>query len=132
MTIIDIACGILCALSTWTTLVVLSASLRWGTGVDYYRWGWRSWRARCPRGLDTTTPSCYIQFGWAPLPLLPVYAGQSVNPTARFRSEGKEIMALAFAFGMATDPAGTLVITEDPSAGARSGRGSLWTVPFIP
>jgi len=38
----------------------------------------------------------------------------------------------AFAFGLATDPNGTLMITEDPSAGARSGRGTMWTVPFIP
>ena len=38
----------------------------------------------------------------------------------------------AFAFGLATDPSGNLVITEDPSAGARSGRGTMWTVPFIP
>jgi hypothetical protein len=33
---------------------------------------------------------------------------------------------------LATDPSGNLVITEDPSAGARSGRGTMWTVPFIP
>ena len=38
----------------------------------------------------------------------------------------------AFAFGLATDPSGALMITEDPSAGARSGRGSMWTVPYIP
>jgi len=38
----------------------------------------------------------------------------------------------AFAFGLATAPDGTLMITEDPSAGARSGRGSMWTVPYIP
>jgi hypothetical protein len=38
----------------------------------------------------------------------------------------------AFAFGMATDAAGNLVITEDPTAGARSGRGTMWLVPFVP
>jgi IPT/TIG domain-containing protein len=38
----------------------------------------------------------------------------------------------AFAFGLGIDPNGTLVITEDPSAGARSGRGTMWTVPYIP
>lgn len=38
----------------------------------------------------------------------------------------------AFAFGLGMDPTGTLVITEDPSAGARSGRGTMWTVPYIP
>ncbi|HEY3312321.1 MAG TPA: IPT/TIG domain-containing protein [Anaerolineales bacterium] len=41
-------------------------------------------------------------------------------------------VSFAFAFGLATDPSGTLVITEDPTAGARSGRGTMWTVPFIP
>jgi hypothetical protein len=34
--------------------------------------------------------------------------------------------------GMGMSPDGTLVITEDPSAGARSGRGTMWTVPYIP
>ena len=36
----------------------------------------------------------------------------------------------SFAFGLAVGPSGELIITEDPSAGARSGRGSMWTVPF--
>jgi hypothetical protein len=38
----------------------------------------------------------------------------------------------SFAFGLGIDPAGNLAITEDPSAGARSGRGSMWIVPFLP
>jgi hypothetical protein len=38
----------------------------------------------------------------------------------------------AFAFGLAVGPTGDLVITEDPSAGARSARGTMWTVPFVP
>jgi hypothetical protein len=38
----------------------------------------------------------------------------------------------AFVFGINTDPSGTLVITEDPTAGNRSGRGTMWTVPFLP
>jgi hypothetical protein len=38
----------------------------------------------------------------------------------------------AFAFGLAVGPTGELIITEDPSAGARSGRGTMWTVPFVP
>lgn len=36
----------------------------------------------------------------------------------------------SFVFGMAVGPNGDLVITEDPSAGNRSGRGTMWTVPF--
>ena len=38
----------------------------------------------------------------------------------------------AFVFGITTDPSGTLIITEDPSAGARNSRGTMWTVPFLP
>jgi IPT/TIG domain len=36
----------------------------------------------------------------------------------------------SFAFGLATSPTGDLIITEDPSAGNRSGRGTMWTVPY--
>jgi hypothetical protein len=39
----------------------------------------------------------------------------------------------SFAFGLDVDPvSGNLFITEDPSAGARSGRGHAWQVPFVP
>jgi hypothetical protein len=38
----------------------------------------------------------------------------------------------SFAFGLGTDPSGNVTITEDPSAGARSGRGTMWIVPFLP
>jgi len=37
----------------------------------------------------------------------------------------------SFVFGLGMDPLGNLAITEDPSAGARSGRGTMWIVPFI-
>jgi hypothetical protein len=37
----------------------------------------------------------------------------------------------SFAFGLSTDPQGNLAITEDPSAGARAGRGTMWVVPFV-
>jgi hypothetical protein len=37
----------------------------------------------------------------------------------------------SFAFGLAVGPTGELVITEDPSAGNRSGRGSIWMAPYI-
>ena len=37
----------------------------------------------------------------------------------------------SFAFGLAVGPNGDLVITEDPSAGNRSGRGTMWIVPFV-
>jgi hypothetical protein len=37
----------------------------------------------------------------------------------------------SFVFGLGLDPNGILAITEDPTAGARSGRGTMWTVPFL-
>jgi hypothetical protein len=40
-------------------------------------------------------------------------------------------VGFSFAFGLAVGPTGELVITEDPSAGNRSGRGTMWTVPFV-
>ena len=40
-------------------------------------------------------------------------------------------VGFSFAFGLAVGPTGDLVITEDPSAGNRSGRGTMWTVPFV-
>jgi len=38
----------------------------------------------------------------------------------------------SFAFGLAVGPTSNLMITEDPTAGARSGRGTMWVAPFIP
>jgi hypothetical protein len=37
----------------------------------------------------------------------------------------------AFAFGLGVGPNGDLAITEDPTAGTRSGRGTMWVVPFV-
>lgn len=37
----------------------------------------------------------------------------------------------SFAFGLAVGSLSQLIITEDPSAGARSGRGTMWNVPFV-
>jgi hypothetical protein len=48
-------------------------------------------------------------------------------PTGSFVPAG-----FAFVFGMATDPSGTLIFTEDPAGGARAGRGTVWTVPYLP
>ena len=93
-----IVLGALAAITGWQTIVIWTAALRWGTGVDYYRWGSRGWKTRAARGLETTTACCYVQFGWIPIA---AYPGQSVNPVNRFRSEGKNIMALVFAWGIA-------------------------------
>jgi hypothetical protein len=71
-------------------------------------------------GIVTCALTCQRPWDEANHPTTGIPAGQGV-PT-RF----------AFAFGLGIDPNGTLAITEDPSAGARSGRGTMWTVPYIP
>jgi hypothetical protein len=42
------------------------------------------------------------------------------------------IAGFSFAFGINVGPDGTLYITEDPSAGARSARGRAWAAPLVP
>lgn len=54
------------------------------------------------------------------------------HPTAGIPAGQGIPASFSFAFGLGMDPNGTLAITEDPSAGARSGRGTMWTVPYIP
>jgi hypothetical protein len=56
---------------------------------------------------------------------------QTFHPTAGIPAGSFVPTAFAFAFGITTDPTGQLIITEDPTAGARAGRGTMWTVPFI-
>ena len=56
---------------------------------------------------------------------------QANHPTAAAMT-APVASTFAFAFGMAVGPNGELIITEDPSAGARSGRGTMWSVPFVP
>jgi hypothetical protein len=57
---------------------------------------------------------------------------QGNHPTAGIAAGQGVPAGFSFAFGLAIDSNGVLAITEDPSAGARSGRGTMWTVPFIP
>ena len=57
---------------------------------------------------------------------------QANHPTAAIPAGQPVPTSFAFAFGLAVGPTGDLAITEDPSAGARSGRGTMWTVPFVP
>ena len=57
---------------------------------------------------------------------------QTSHPTAGVPAGSFVPTAFAFAFGITTNPAGDLILTEDPTAGARAGRGSMWIVPFIP
>jgi hypothetical protein len=54
------------------------------------------------------------------------------HPTAGVAPGSFVPATFAFAFGIRTDAAGNLSITEDPSAGARIGRGTMWIVPFVP
>jgi hypothetical protein len=67
----------------------------------------------------------------------PITPGSSVNTTGCERpwdaaNHPTTTAGFAFAFGMATDSVGNLVITEDPTAGNRSGRGTMWIVPYLP
>lgn len=57
---------------------------------------------------------------------------QTNHPTAGILPGAPVPSTFAFAFGLGMDPSGNLAITEDPSAGARSSRGTMWIVPFIP
>ena len=57
---------------------------------------------------------------------------QGSHPTTGIAAGAGVPTTFAFVFGLGMAPNGTLVITEDPSAGARSGRGTMWTVPFLP
>jgi hypothetical protein len=55
---------------------------------------------------------------------------QGFHPTGGVAPGAPVPSSFSFAFGLAVAPNGDLIITEDPSAGARSARGTLWTVPF--
>lgn len=97
----------------------------------------------CPACTVGSTAVTYVVDGTLPAPNSPNGTvtcaltcvrpwDQGNHPTAGIPA-GQGVPAhMSFAFGLGMDPAGTLVITEDPSAGARSGRGTMWTVPFIP
>jgi hypothetical protein len=71
-------------------------------------------------GTVTCSLTCQRPWDQGNHPTTGIPAGQGV-PTS-----------FAFVFGLGMDPSGNLAITEDPSAGARSGRGTMWTVPFLP
>jgi hypothetical protein len=97
----------------------------------------------CTACTTGTTAQSYITGGLLPAPGTPdgtVTAAttlirpwdQSNHSTAGIPAGSPVPTTFAFAFGLGTDAAGTLIITEDPSAGARSGRGTMWTVPYIP
>jgi IPT/TIG domain-containing protein len=57
---------------------------------------------------------------------------QFFHPTTGILPGNPVPTTFAFVFGLGIDPAGNLAITEDPSAGNRSSRGTMWIVPFLP
>ncbi len=73
-----------------------------------------------PNGVVTCALTCQRPWDQGNHPTTGIPAGQGVPA------------GFSFAFGLGIDPNGNLAITEDPSAGARSGRGTMWTVPYIP
>jgi hypothetical protein len=72
----------------------------------------------------------YLQGGTAPNPGATfACATTCTRPTDGFATA----TAFSFAFGLRVDPtSGDLFITEDATAGARSGRGRAWRSPFLP
>jgi len=86
-----------------------------------------------------STAGLYIRNG-----ILPGAVGQNVvigtgNPGSHvngvrpwdFANRPTLTTGFAFVFGLSVGPNGELAITEDPSAGARSGRGTMWTVALV-
>lgn len=76
------------------------------------------------------TSGNYIDSGTAPGFGAPIQCALTCTRPWDFANRPTANTSFAFAFGLAVGPAGELIITEDPSAGARSARGSMWTVPF--
>jgi len=72
----------------------------------------------------------YIQNGTAPSPGPSFNCAQTcTRPTDSFATSTN----FSFVFGIVVDPNnGNLMITEDATAGNRSGRGRAWLSPFIP
>lgn len=81
----------------------------------------------------------YLQGGTAPAPGATFTCATIGTPSAtgvgctRPTDGFATSTAFSFTFGLRVDPAnGNLMITEDATAGARSGRGRGWVSPFIP
>ena len=100
--------------------LIYAADSPGGTGATIWRYN----------PITNTTAVAYLQGGTAPNPgaTFPC-ATTCTRPTDGFTTS----TAFSFAFGLVTDPGnGNLFITEDATAGNRSGRGRAWISPFIP
>ncbi len=80
--------------------------------------------------LATGTYSLYLNAGTAPTPGASFNCAQTcTRPTDGLATSN----TFSFTFGIVVDPnTGNLMITEDATAGNRSGRGRAWLSPFIP
>jgi hypothetical protein len=86
--------------------------------------------------LTTGVTSIYTQAGSLPAlssPNSKVYCSLTCTRPADPNLTPGGTAGFSFAFGLFVEPtSGDLYITEDPTAGARSGRGHAWKVPFAP
>ena len=97
------------------------------------------WRWNATPALSGVSPTSlvYLQGGTAPnLAAGSAFACATgpapvgcMRPTDGFATSTN----FSFAFGVVVDPTnGNLMITEDATAGNRSGRGRAWVSPFVP
>ena len=88
------------------------------------------WRWNPATSAVVPTSTVYLQGGTPPNPG-PTFACAltCTRPTDSLATS----TAFSFTFGLVVDPAnGNLMITEDATAGNRSGRGRAWVSPFVP
>jgi hypothetical protein len=79
---------------------------------------------------NTTSSLPFLTGGTAPNPGPSFNCAQTcTRPTDGLTTSN----TFSFAFGIVVDPNnGNLMVTEDPTAGNRSGRGRAWITPFLP
>jgi hypothetical protein len=80
--------------------------------------------------VATNTSKAYLTGGTTPAPGSTFNCAQTcTRPTDALATSN----TFSFAFGVVVDPNnGNLMITEDATAGNRSGRGRAWVSPFLP
>ena len=101
--------------------LVYAADSPGGAAATIWRWN---------PATPTVPGVVYLQGGTTPNPGSTYFCAQTcTRPTDNFASS----TAFSFAFGINVDPnSGDLFVTEDATAGARSGRGRAWNAPFVP